>query len=920
MSLKPYFFIIQLTGHMQMDNFTPSSSATSLLPQLSASDTNSGSMMKKTATTALRKLGLKDRKRGKHIPEPVHDESIDIAAGSSLSSSNMQTPVEQIPTSTSTHFFTGAQKNDFGGATITNVAGNQIVNYDSRPSSGDTKKITADMIASATPAVPIVFKGREELVEQGVNILCQQALRFLAILGAGGMGKTLLALHIMNSSLVKDKFAGRGYFIPCELFEDAESLVLGLVHVMKLTMQENKSRHEVLFDHLGAAQGDHLFVFDNFETPWNHGDSRINVKNLLEKIAQYGKVSLIVTMRGPDGPGDISWKKLGDKSGIPPLLPVPAKEAFKAFVDDNFKSTNDSESQLDSLLHQLEYVPLAIRLSAQHVKRIPLEELVSMWQKDKTSILREGRVPGRLTSVSFSIDLSLQIFEIEGRILNLLSAISFLPDGIPLWSQHLSQMFHEEKLSFNVSKLLESSLIYEKNQGLKMLAPVRDHIHLNYPIGQDDIDQLEEFYAKFLEHLPENTMEAQPLLQIHINNIEKIVTVQMSSGESKTSHISTVNTLGRFERFNSVSISLIALLIQTNQDIKNEDEIDLKLMRASKLKWMGRFQEAEAQVMSVKEGLNEEENISKSEADILGRCFGTLQDIYYAQAQYEKAITMNVRAQKYFKQSENQWAQADSMRLLGNIYYMQSKYKEASEMISEAQQLFQEIRNELGVAECLKRLGDIYRMQGKYVEAIEMLLDAQKQFETFGNQLRAAECLWSLGSIYRKQEKYDKASEMTLKAQIQFEENGFKRGVADCLSNLGYIYVDQSQYDEAVKTFSNAQRQYQSIGRSVDVARCFECLGRTYWFQGQYEKAKEAFTEALELFKGFSGEKYYVGYTLLNFGYLLFDMEEFAEARKKYEEARDIFDSHGELEKEVDYCSRALAKLDEVEAAGSISE
>ncbi|THU90958.1 hypothetical protein K435DRAFT_675109, partial [Dendrothele bispora CBS 962.96] len=296
------------------------------------------------------------------------------------------------------------------------------------------------MIASATPAVPIVFKGREELVEQGINILCQQASRFLAILGAGGMGKTSLALHIMNSALVKDKFAERCYFIPCELFEDAESLVQGLGHVMKLTMQENKSKHEVLFDHLQAAHGDLLIVFDNFETPWNYDGSRVGVRNLLEKIAPYGKVSIIVTMRGPDGPGDIPWERLGDQSGIPTLSAIPAKEGFKAFAGHKLQTSDDSESQIDLLLYQLEYVPLAIRLSAQHVKRVPLEALISMWDQGKTSILEEGRAPGRLTSVSFSIDLSLQIFKIEGEILNLLSAISFLPDGIPFWVKNLPQI------------------------------------------------------------------------------------------------------------------------------------------------------------------------------------------------------------------------------------------------------------------------------------------------------------------------------------------------------------------------------------------------------------------------------------------------------------------------------------------------
>ncbi|THU79042.1 TPR-like protein [Dendrothele bispora CBS 962.96] len=934
------------------------------------------------------------------------------------------------------------------------------------------------MIASATPAVPIVFKGREELVEQGVAILCQQSLKFLAILGAGGMGKTSLALHIMDSDLVQKKFGERCYFIPCELFENAESLVQGLIHVMELTMQENQSKQKVLFNHLQSAHGDLLIVFDNFETPWNHGNSRIAVKHLLEKIVKYGKVSLIVTMRGPDGPGDISWERLGDQSGIPTLLPVPAKEAFKAFAGNKLQSSDDSESQIDSLLYQLEYVPLAIRLSAQHIKRVPLKTLIRMWEKDKTSILAEQTEPGRLTSVSFSIDLSIQIFRIEGRTLELLSAISFLPDGIPFWVEHLDQMFPGEGLSVNVSTLLESSLVYDQNEGLKILAPVREHVHSKYPIEQVDVDHLEMFYAQFLQNLSDIDMEAQPALQIHINNIEKIFKTQIINCHSKTSCISAMNTLGRFSAISSVFISLITLLLQNDQNITKTDEIDLKIKRGHALRWEGRFQDAKDQVMAAqyekainmnlqaqkyfkqsknqwaqadsmgqlgniyfKQARHKEASDMYSEAQQLcqqignelgaaeclqrlgdiyrmqgrndgaiqmisdalkqfqtfgnqirvaecllslgelyrkqkkydvatemimkaqkqfeeigakqgvanclnslglnymdqtqydeavdmlsnaqmqyhniGRivdvawCFDILQDIYYPQAQYEKAINMSLQAQKYFKQSKNQWAQANSMIWLGNIYFMQARYKQASEMISEAQQLFQKIGNELGVAECLKSLGGIYRMQGRNDDAIKMISDALQQFQTFGNQMRAAECLWSLGELYRKQQKYDEATEMIMKAQKQYQEIGYKTGVVDCLKILGMNYLDQTQYDEAVGMFSNAQIQYQNIGSIVDVAECYQFLGVTHRLQGQYEKGKEAFTEALELLKGFPEEKYLIGCTLLEFGHLFFDMENFVEARRKYEEARNVFDSHGQLGRQVDRCYWALAKLDE---------
>ncbi|THV01141.1 hypothetical protein K435DRAFT_854110 [Dendrothele bispora CBS 962.96] len=578
--------------------------------------------------TAVQEFGLEDRRREIAIQE--HGNVENIASVSSFSSLDIQIPEEQMQTFSSPYFFTGLQNNDFSTkAMITNVAGNLIIK-DETGLFSDTEKITADMIASVTPALPSVFKGREELVTQGVDVLCQRTLRFLAILGAGGMGKTSLPLHIMDSDLVKTKFSGRRYFIPCELFEDAESLVLGLIHVMELTIQENR-------------------------TPLNHGDSRIGVKNLLEKIANFEKVSLIITMQGPDGPGDIRWEKLGDKSGIPTLLPAPAKVAFKAFASNNLQISGDSESQIDSLLCQLEYVPLAIRLSAQHIKRVPLKALIRMWEKDKTSILAEPTKPGRLTSVSFSIaKLSIQIFRVEGRTLKLLSAISFLPDGISFWVEYLHQMFPGEGLNFNVSTLLDSSLINVQNEGMRTLAPVREHIHSQYPIGQNDLNQFEGFYAQFPENIPNNNMQAQPLLQLHINNIEKLFKAQMSGGHSRASCISAMNILQKFTKFDSLSIGLIDLILERDRNIDRDDKVELELKKANRLRWVGRFKDAEAQEMSVKECLNEEVDISQSEAYMLGRYFYILRGIYYAQAQYEGTIDMNLRAQKYFVESKNQ--------------------------------------------------------------------------------------------------------------------------------------------------------------------------------------------------------------------------------------------------------------------------
>ncbi|THU94273.1 hypothetical protein K435DRAFT_860717 [Dendrothele bispora CBS 962.96] len=342
---------------------------------------SSSSRMKKTTIAALQKLGLRDQKRQRNTQEPEHTERINnTPAGTSLSGHWI--PEEQRQTSTGPLFFQESQNNDFTKANITNVAGNIIQNYHSQSSSLG-KEITADMISSATPALPLVFKGKDDLVDQGVDILCRQALRFLAILGAGGMGKTSLALHIINSTAVEQKFGQRCHFLPCDIFENAEALTQGLISIMKIIIQENQGKQEVLFNHLKATQHDLLIIFDNFETPWNNHSSRTDIRNLVEKMAGCERVSILVTMRGPHGPGDISWKALGDESGIPQLSPAAADEAFKAFAGPKVESSESSDSLISQLMYELDYVPLAIKLSAYHARKISLDTLTEMWKKSQ---------------------------------------------------------------------------------------------------------------------------------------------------------------------------------------------------------------------------------------------------------------------------------------------------------------------------------------------------------------------------------------------------------------------------------------------------------------------------------------------------------------------------------------------------------
>ncbi|KAE9408403.1 hypothetical protein BT96DRAFT_1013462 [Gymnopus androsaceus JB14] len=198
--------------------------------------------------------------------------------------------------------------------------------------------ITYENIKLATPTAPRVFTGRDKLVTEGVEILCKKDQGHLAILGAGGMGKTSLALHVMEHADVRKKFQEKRYFLPCE--------------ILKVSISEGKDGYEILEAYLQSYQEPILPVLDSFETPWYTSKNQKAVQNLIEKIHDQGKVSLIITMRGGKAAGDIEWDKLGGKSGLPPLTLRAAREAFLSISP----TTKESE-ELDVLLNEWDCMP-----------------------------------------------------------------------------------------------------------------------------------------------------------------------------------------------------------------------------------------------------------------------------------------------------------------------------------------------------------------------------------------------------------------------------------------------------------------------------------------------------------------------------------------------------------------------------------
>jgi hypothetical protein len=212
------------------------------------------------------------------------------------------------------------------------------------------------------PSKPDIFHGRDSLVEEIAHLLCNEPTPRVCILGPGGMGKTSLALAVVESTVVQSKYGRRCYWVPCV---DASSSTLLLqtlyTQVCSARTQATNDILDDILEELRCVEEPTLLLLDNFETPWfpSHGTSKA-VDDILFQLHKCGQVAILLTMRllgNSKGPGNrIKWHTKY-------LQPV-SEEASRLIFHDVYPDS-EGDPDVPTLLAAVGHMPYAVILMAK---------------------------------------------------------------------------------------------------------------------------------------------------------------------------------------------------------------------------------------------------------------------------------------------------------------------------------------------------------------------------------------------------------------------------------------------------------------------------------------------------------------------------------------------------------------------------
>ncbi|KAJ7455843.1 hypothetical protein FB451DRAFT_1184133 [Mycena latifolia] len=333
---------------------------------------------------------------------------------------------------------------------------------------------------SMLPANPKIFHGRQIELQKIVEILHQEKPR-IAILGAGGMGKTSLAKAALHHPDIKSKYE-QCFFVVVDSVTTSIGLAALIGEHIGVKSAKDVTKQVI---HYFATHGPSLLILDNLETPWEPLESRSEVEELLAKLTD-------ITMRGAERPAKVQWTR-PFLAPLKPLSDVAARDTFVAIAEDLHDST-----EVDEILSLTDNMPLAVDLIAHAVDfEGSCSAVLARWQSEKTSLLWAGY--DRTSNLDTSITLSLSSPRMTTGAKDLLCLLSILPDGLSDVELVQSKLSIQDVMTCKTTLLATSLAYMDDMRQLKSLVPIREHMQCFYPPSPLLIHPLQKYFHQLLD-------------------------------------------------------------------------------------------------------------------------------------------------------------------------------------------------------------------------------------------------------------------------------------------------------------------------------------------------------------------------------------------------------------------------------------
>jgi predicted ATPase/DNA-binding SARP family transcriptional activator len=637
------------------------------------------------------------------------------------------------------------------------------------------------------PAPATALVGRAKELAELVAMLHEESPRLLTLTGAGGTGKTRLALQAASD--VVDRFADGVFFVGLGPLSDPRlvpSTIAG-----RLGIQESAGRPllESLKEHLRERRL--LLLLDNFE----HVDEAAPVVS--ELLAEASGLKVLLTSRA-------LLHLYGEHDyPVPPLTEEEAVELFATrarAVRTGFE-LDGTKPQVVELCRSLDCLPLAIELAAARSGELSPAEMLDVLPHRLELATRGARdLPARQQTLRATIEWSYSLLDESEQ--GLFARLAVFAGGCSL---EVAQSVCHADLS-ELASLVEKSLVLETEQPdgearFGMLETIREYAAERLEASGEG----ETVRRRHAEHFLELAEEADPELEagaeqsiwlerlaLEHDNMRAGLAWLASAGEPEL-ELRLASALKNFW-FLQGHLSEGRRWLE---DALARNEAQPKGVRAYALTALGQLIYRLGALEPAKVALEESLDLYRELGDPTGtaRAVGELGSVAVFEGDYERAASLYEESAALFRSAGDKMRLASVLANLGAVANIQGNYERGRPLIEEALALHREVGAKDDVAIALHNLGSVALHEGRYSDGAELLHESLELSRDLAYRECAAYTLVGMAELAFARDDRERAALLLGAADAAFEELGvplygeeldiYERTVEGLSSHLG---------------------------------------------------------------------------------------------------------------------------------------
>ncbi|KAG8810040.1 hypothetical protein FRC18_004267 [Serendipita sp. 400] len=672
--------------------------------------------------------------------------------------------------------------------------------------------------------------GRDGVISHIAQLLTTKERPRVGILGAGGMGKTSVAVAVMENVLVGKKYEELyRFWVPCVGVTSPITFLQILSKSIGVIQDTGSPLKDILYT-LKSTQNPRLILLDNLETAMGLPETvtdggRLSTEGIINKLAAIPHVSILVTIRSNTLPSDtITWDLI-------PLEGVGYEDARAIFI--SICPAAADHPSLNELLEVLGYMPYAVTLMAKQAVNsfAQVDGLLAEWKRIGTNSLSQDLKEKMNRSIGLSVDSRAISSDPDAQCL--LAILAKLPSGTNLdhlkwWAKRV------DRVTSAIGTLNNTALITQRQEEdsspmFYVLPVVQSYLHeqplYNSPTTRRLVLQaccafLQDHKSEpgdpdFKAHVKELDIE-KTNIQTILHSLKPESLLELGLVESVTNVFDAMLTFGWYQFWTRPSTETLDHILRLAPSSNIGEE---KALRYT----------AEAHI-----------------------CLGR---VYIRLAQCEESYDALEKARREFLKlgtpSDRIRAGHAALYLSDAWCYRQRPGSEVEGIVREAQEDLKD--DPRGTARALMYLGEALWYRRRFDDALQTLQRAKEASEKCGCRVEIVECLLYMTRSYALKGALEDCLKTGKELLQAARSSGANELISDALVGLSRCYIRMKRYDDALVTLKESRIIHDKLGYPKLVAIDLELSGYAYAKKGDrlgatiaYDAAKRKYDDMEE--------------------------------------------------------------------------